>query len=151
METVECLYDEYSQKSFVIICGDFNAELKKKEVPNSANDEGYILYSFLKNRYPVSTCDISPSGIPGYTYCSSDGKHSSLIDYIFIPSSKIDFVRSANIEDDHHLNLSDHLHVRAELLVPNELRESTSSRYPITISWRKASSEQQERYRSEIN
>ena len=66
----------------------------------------------------MSTFDIFPSEIPGYTYCSSDGKRSSLIDYILIPSSKIDLVRSANIEDDHYLNLSDHLPARAELLVP---------------------------------
>jgi hypothetical protein len=74
-----------------------------------------------------------------------------MIDYILIPSSKIDLVHSANIEDDHHLNLSDHLPARAELLVPEELLESTFPRYPVTINWQKVSSEQQERYRSEIN
>jgi hypothetical protein len=74
-----------------------------------------------------------------------------MIDYILIPSSKIDLVINANIEDDHHLNVSDHLPVRAELLIPEALLESTFPRYPVTINWQKVSPEQQERYRNEIN
>jgi len=151
METVECLYDEYNQKGCVIICGDFNAELPKTVIPKGKYGKGYILQSFLKNRHLISTFDIFPSVIPGYTYCSSDGKRSSMIDYILIPSSKIDLVINANIEDDHHLNVSDHLPVRAELLIPEALLESTFPRYPVTINWQKVSPEQQERYRNEIN
>ena len=112
------IYDSLSEKCYVYVLGDFNADLgnyggsKGLQEPNS---RGKKLSKFVDHFNLTAVNLLENSSGPLETYISHRGRFRSTIDYIIIPNCVINSVLYSRTFESCVENTSDHLPVLAKI------------------------------------
>lgn len=114
IQTLNDMYQYYSQSGSVIICGDFNCSVSSgvRSLPSDNADprRTALLHRIMKDNNQVSLVTIDICEGPLMTYNPYNGGTGTQIDHILIDHDQVrDHVVHAFVHDDHALNTSDHV------------------------------------------
>ena len=99
---------------------------------------------FLKARNLISVNSQISSKGPCFTYTSGNSVNQTMIDHVFIESSKLDMIPQCCINDDSFLYVSDHLPIT--LSFNCEHKTSKKQNELETVNWKKVRVEDKQLY-----
>ena len=116
-EIYDIVYND-NPNEMCMICGDFNGDVGYLCGPRSTRQpskQGIIIANFLNEMglFPANLC----SNAIGPINTFKGGMGSSTLDYIAVPTCLRDSLSSCEVLDDHIMNTSDHLAIKASLAI----------------------------------
>lgn len=144
LDELLCEYDILCEKGTVIIVGDLNCDVTK--LSKSSRDK--LLLNALSHRYLVNSLTESRAIGPKYSYRSKDNMHTTLIDYIIIPTYLRNSFSSCSVLACCTYDVSDHYPCTISLNC--SIGNVTDVHTEIKLKWQRASELDCYRYTNQV-
>ena len=130
----------YIDKGTLIVMGDYNTELKSDRITSTIpqNPRSALLLALLR-KYNLQTINTLKSCRGAkYSNIPYNSNRETLIDYVVLPDSYVQYVKDCQIVDDNALNVSTHRPIICTLNIEYDGRPNFSDAQtcnPKIINW----------------
>ncbi|XP_062588336.1 uncharacterized protein LOC134250013 [Saccostrea cucullata] len=145
MQDVFDLFDELSETGPVILCGDFNTDIRNK--PGSPKSK-----LLTENTLDRNLCSIFSTGNQiEHTFQTKDKKIKSLLDYIFVPECLSQEVKYKEVYQDFAYKVSDHYPLLCEIDIASVFAQLPPDYSRIVPKWKFADTTKLEAFKNSFS